>query len=361
MNHLLKSAALAALVTATGTLSAAAQEVTLRFQHFVSPKAGSATYFMEPWARKVEKDSGGRIKVEIYPLMQLGGKAPDQYDLIRDGAIDGGWIIPGYQPGRFPETEAIELPFLSLKSAELSSMAAWEFTQEHLLDDFSDIHILAAHTHGEGLVHKKGEPIRKVEDFEGLKLRAPTRTSTLLLEKMGATPVGLPVPAFPEALSKGVLDGGIITFAMSPSLKLDELTDAETDVAGDRSFYNLYFLWAMNKAKHDSLPDDLKEVIDRNSGLMASRWSGIAYDMGDDDGVKVIEASDNAVNVLSEEETAKITALGDEVVADWIAEMDKKGFDGEKLVADVKAAMEHAQDEAPWVDAQGAAYKITTE
>ncbi|ATG48653.1 C4-dicarboxylate ABC transporter [Celeribacter ethanolicus] len=361
MNSLLKTVALAALVSVTGTLSAAAQEVTLRFQHFVSPKAGSATYFMEPWARKVEKDSGGRIKVEIYPLMQLGGKAPDQYDLIRDGAIDGGWIIPGYQPGRFPETEAIELPFVSLKSAELSSMAAWEFTQEHLLDDFSDIHILAAHTHGEGLVHKKGEPIRKVEDFEGLKLRAPTRTSTLLLEKMGATPVGLPVPAFPEALSKGVLDGGIITFAMSPSLKLDELTDAETDVAGDRSFYNLYFLWAMNKAKYDSLPDDLKEVIDRNSGLMASRWSGIAYDMGDDDGVKVIEASDNAVNVLSEEETAKITALGDEVVADWIAEMDEKGFDGEKLVADVKAAMERAQDAAPWVDARGAAYTIATE
>ncbi|MFT7311574.1 MAG: TRAP-type C4-dicarboxylate transport system substrate-binding protein, partial [Paracoccaceae bacterium] len=95
--------------TAVVALSASgvfAQEVTLRFQHFVSPKSANPTYFMDPWARKIEADSNGRIKIEIYPFMQLGGKAPSQYDLIRDGVVDGGWVIPSYQPGRFPEVEA---------------------------------------------------------------------------------------------------------------------------------------------------------------------------------------------------------------------------------------------------------------
>ena len=70
--------------------SAAAQEVTLRFQHFVNPASANPTYFMQPWADAIEEQSGGRIKVEIYPFMQLGGSPVNQYDLIADGAIDGG-------------------------------------------------------------------------------------------------------------------------------------------------------------------------------------------------------------------------------------------------------------------------------
>ena len=105
---------LTAILAATGLTAPvlAEPEVTLRFQHFVSPLSANPTYFMEPWAQAIEEQSGGRIEVELYPFMQLGGKAPSQYDLIRDGAIDGGWVIPGYQPGRFPEAEALELPFL---------------------------------------------------------------------------------------------------------------------------------------------------------------------------------------------------------------------------------------------------------
>ena len=105
--NILKSAALAAVIGMTVT-PALAQEVTLRFQHFVSPNSANPKYFIEPWAKKVEAESGGRIKIEISPFMQLGGKAPEQYDLVRDGVIDGGWVIPGYQPGRFPEAEALE-------------------------------------------------------------------------------------------------------------------------------------------------------------------------------------------------------------------------------------------------------------
>ncbi len=323
-----------ALTLATG---AAAQEVTLRFQHFVSPNSANPAHFIEPWAEKVEKESGGRIKVEIYPFMQLGGTAPEQYDLIVDGVIDGGWVIPGYQAGRFPETEVLELPFMVTKSAEEASVAAWTFTQKYLTDDFADVHLIAAHMHGRGLIHMKGDAPETVDDLQGKKLRGPSRPATLLLEKLGAVPIGMPVPQFPEALSKGVLDGGVITWEMSPSLKLDELTDSHTDVAGDKSLYNLFFIWGMNKDVYDSLPDDLKAVIDANSGLETSAWAGRAHDTGDAAGRAVMEAAGNQIATLSEEETAHIRELGDEVIDEWIADMDAKGLPGQQLVDDARA------------------------
>ena len=336
----------AAFVAALGlsATSALAQEVTLRFQHFVSPASANPTYFMQPWADAIAEQSDGRIKVELYPFMQLGGAAPSQYDLIRDGAIDGGWVIPGYQPNRFPEAEAMELPFMTSKSGEQASAAAWSFTQQHLMDDFADVHVIAAHMHGPGIVHKRGAAIATVEDFAGLKLRGPSRPATLLLEELGATPIGMPVPQFPEALSRGVVDGGVITWEMSPSLKLDELTDSHTDVAGDKALYNLYFIWAMNKDVYEGMPDDLRAIIDANSGLMASKWAGRAHDTGDIVGRDVMAADGNEIAVLSEAETARIKALGADVTAAWIAEMDAKGYNGDGLVASAQAAVAASAD-----------------
>jgi TRAP-type C4-dicarboxylate transport system substrate-binding protein len=334
---LMKSATLAAALFAA--VPATAQEVTLRFQHFVSPASANPTYFMEPWARKVEADSNGRIKVEIYPFMQLGGGAAEMYDLIVDGAVDGGWVIPGYQAGRFPEAEVLELPFMTTKSAEEASRAAWAFTQDFLMDDFTDIHLIAAHMHGRGLIHKKGQAVVDLADFEGLNLRGPSRAVTLLLDRLGANPVGMPVPAFPEALAKGVLDGGVITWEMAPSLKLDELTDSHTDVAGDKALYNLYFLWAMNKDSYAALPDDLKAVIDANSGLMASEWAGRAHDEGDAVGRQVMLDAGNQISELSPEVTAQMVALGDAVIDEWIAEANAKGLDGAALVTAARAAV----------------------
>ena len=336
--HILKPAAIAAAIGLSAT-SALAQEVTLRFQHFVSPASANPTYFMQPWGDAIEEQSEGRIKVELYPFMQLGGSAPNQYDLIRDGAIDGGWVIPGYQPNRFPEAEAMELPFMTTKSGEEASAAAWQFTQEFLMDDFADVHVIAAHMHGPGIVHKRGDAIASVEDFAGLKLRGPSRPATLLLEELGATPIGMPVPAFPEALSKGVVDGGVITWEMSPSLKLNELTDSHTDVAGDRALYNLYFIWAMNKDVYEGMPEDLRAIIDANSGMMASQWAGRAHDTGDVVGRDLMAADGNEIAQLSEAETARIMALGADVTSAWITEMDEKGYDGAALVRAAQTAV----------------------
>jgi hypothetical protein len=207
--------AAATLTLGTGAASAQA-EVTLRCQHFLSPMGSVPRFFIEPWAEKVEADSGGRIDVEIYPAMQLGGAPPALYDQIRDGVIDCGWAIPAYTPGRFPEAEAMELPFMTSMSGEASSMAAWDYTQAHLMERFSDVHLIAVHVHGPGVIHTTAGPIESIADFDGLQLRGPSRMANALLEELGATPVGMPVPAFPEALSRGTVDGGVIPWEVVP-------------------------------------------------------------------------------------------------------------------------------------------------
>lgn len=320
-------------------LSAAAgfaQDVTLRCQHFVSPKSAVPKDFMTPWAEKIEKESNGRIKVEIYPGMQLGGKPPALYDQIRDGVIDCGWALPAYTPGRFPEAEAFELPFMTSTSAEASSRAAWEFTEKYLKDRMNDVHLVAVHVHGPGVVHKKGDPIKASGDFSGLKLRGPSRQANMLLETLGATPVGMPVPAFPEALSKGVVDGGVIPWEITVPLKVHELADSHTEIGGDRALYNTFFIWAMNKDSYNNLPDDLKAVIDANSGIDASGWAGRAMDMGDDRSYELISGQGKDIHVMDDATVAELKAIGDAQTAAWAEDMTAKGLDGAAMVSDAQ-------------------------
>lgn len=333
MKQFMKATAASVALALISASSVAAQEVTLRCQHFLSPKGSVPAFFITPWAEKVEADSNGRIKVEIYPAMQLGGKPPALYDQIRDGVIDCGWALPAYTPGRFPESEAFELPFMTSLNAEASSKAFWEFYEAYMTERHSDIHVMAVHVHGPGVIHKKGDPVMSIADFEGLKLRGPSRQANALLETVGATPVGMPVPAFPEALSKGVVDGGVIPWEIVPPLKVHELADSHTQISGDRALYNTTFIWGMNKNTYDSLPDDLKAVIDMNSGLEASAWAGRAMDQGDDNGERVVSGTDNTIHMLDESVVAELRTIGEALTAKWIEEVSAKGLDGAGMVA----------------------------
>jgi TRAP-type C4-dicarboxylate transport system substrate-binding protein len=344
MSITFKAALAGALAIGLSAGAAAAQEVTLRCQHFLPPKGSVPLYFIVPWAEKIEKESGGRIKVEVYPAMQLGGKPPALYDQIRDGVIDCGWALPAYTPGRFPEAEAFELPFMTSMSAEASSKAAWEFTQKYMQERLSDIHLVAVHVHGPGVVHKKGGPIAAPADFNGLKLRGPSRQANKLLETLGATPVGMPVPAFPESLSKGIVDGGVIPWEIVPPLKVHELTNSHTQVGGDRALYNTFFIWGMNKNSYDKLPDDLKAIIDANSGLETSAWAGSAMDQGDDVGENIVMEHGNEIVTMDDETTAALRKIGDELTAEWAAEMEGKGLPGNAMVEDAMALVAKYSD-----------------
>ena len=317
--------------------AASAQEVTLRIQHFLSPESAVPKYFIGPWAEKVEAESAGRIRVEIYPAMQLGGTPPALYDQIRDGVIDGGWALPAYTPGRFPEAEVFELPFMTDVSAEISSRALWDFYEAHMKERMSDLHVCAVHTHGPGVVHVKGPAPQTLEAFRGLKLRGPSRQAIELLDTLGAEPVGMPVPAFPEALSKGVVDGGVIPWEVVPSLKVEELTDGHAEVGGDRSLYNLTFVWALNTDTYDRLSDANRAVIDANCGAEASALAGQAMDKGDALARELVAEKGGEIVTLSDDVVAGLRAIGDRQVETWIEAAAAKGLDAQAMVDDARA------------------------
>ena len=326
--------------------SAQAQDVTLKVHHFLSPQSPVPKYFIGPWAEKVEKESGGRIKVQIFPTMQLGGKPPSLYDQARDGVVDIIWTLTGYTPGRFPKSEAFELPFIAGKGAATSE-AAWDYYDKNLRDEFKDVNVIAAFVHGPGLVHAN-KPVEKLEDMKGLKLRGPTRMTNMLLNKLGAIPVGMPVPAVPEALSKHVIDGAVVPWEVSVPLRIPELVHNHTGFTGSRGLYTSFMVFAMNKARYESLPDDLKKIIDDNSGREASRLAGLAMDKGDMAGPPALAKLGDKQTILDEAETQRWKDAAREIEAAWIEEMNGKGFDGAKLVEDAKAAIStYVDDEKP--------------
>lgn len=330
----LVKALLALAVSAACTPLVHAADVTLRLHQLLPPQATIPAKAIAPWAKKIEKESGNRIKILQFPAMQLGGKPSDLYDQVKDGVVDVVWTVLGYTPGRFPKTEAFELPFM-VGLAEPGSRAFQEFVEKDAMDEFKDVKLIAVHVHGPGLIHSR-EPVTKLEDMKGLKIRGGSRVINILLEQLGATPVGMPVPAVGEALSKGVISATTIPWEVVPSVKVQQIVKNHTGFSGDKGLYTQTFALMMNKGSYDKLPADLKKVIDENSGIETAALFGRAMDEGDKTGLALAKKLGNNIITLSPQETARWKKAANGTRAIWFKEVAEKGLDGPKLAADAE-------------------------
>ena len=321
-----------AAFAATGAL---AQEVTLKLHQFLPPQANVPKLVLDVWADAVEADSDGRIKIDRFPSMQLGGKPPELLDQAIDGVADIVWTVVGYTPGRFPSTEVFELPFM-VEDARAASCAYWKMFDEHMKDgEFKDVHILGTWVHGPGMFHT-ADPVETPADLQGMKIRGGSRLVNQLLERAGATPVGMPVPAVPEGLSKGVIDGTTIPWEVTTALKVPELVENHTEFEGP-ALYTLTFVLAMNKDKYESLPDDLRQVVDDNSGLDFSIFAGGTQ--ADADGPSREIAVENGNNIVTVTDTAEWEKLVRPIYDDWVADLKGKDKDGQALIDQAKTLM----------------------
>lgn len=316
--------------------SATAQEVTLKLHQFLPAQANVPKLILDVWADNVEKSSEGRIKVDRFPSMQLGGKPPELMDQAIDGVADVVWTVVGYTPGRFPSTEVFELPFMVTDAAAASS-AYWQMFEEHMRDsEFKDVHILGTWVHGPGVIHAN-KPIKSPADMQGMKVRAPSRLTNQLVTKLGATAVGMPVPAIPEALSKGVIDGAVIPWEVTGALKVPELVHNHTEFKGNM-LYTVTFVLAMNKAVYDGLSAENKAAVDANSGLEFSVFAGRT--MQEADGPSREAALDAGNSVITVSDTSEWVAATSDIYDNWIAEMKDKGIDGQALIDEAKSLMD---------------------
>lgn len=319
--------------------SAMAQEVTLTVHHFLGPKAPAQADFLEPWAASIEEASEGRIAIEIYPSMSLGGKPPELYAQARDGVADIVWTLLGYTPGSFPRSEVFELPTVHRGSA-LSTSLAIQDVMDQLAEDFADTHPLLIYAHAGQALHMVEVPVRSLADVAGKKLRIPSRSGAMLIEAWGAQPVGMPVPDLPQALSKGAVDGALIPFEISLPLKTHEMVKSVTIGADGRRFGTSVFIFTMNKERYESLPDDLQAIIDEHSGMALAAEIGALWDEVEKPGYDATVAAGNEIIELSPEAQAEFDAKAAEVEARWIEEASAQGLDGAGLVEAAKAAVD---------------------
>jgi TRAP-type transport system periplasmic protein len=329
---------LAALPLVLGATALHAQEVTIKFSHFLAPNSNFHKNVAEPWCAAIAKDSGGKLKCQLYPALQLGGTPPQLVDQVKNGVADVVWTSPSYSTGRFPITEALELPFSLPPGGMSGSKAMWEYYQKNGQADFKDFHVLAIFSASNVVMSTASKPILTVDGFKGVKMRSPSRFAALFLTALGGTPVNMPVAQVTEGISKGVIDGAMAPWEVLPATKIDEVTKYHMEGAANQpGFTQTPMAILMNKAKYDGLSPDLKAVIDKNSGLALVELTGKTWDDGNNDARKKMTAQGNKVLVIKPEDYNAMKKAAASVEADWIKQADARGLDGKKLAADVHA------------------------
>ncbi|WP_201505457.1 TRAP transporter substrate-binding protein [Psychrobacter aestuarii] len=277
------SLALAALLGMTGCSQSgdtaatdSTETTTLRFSHFWPATAATHTEIFEPWAKKIEEESGGRLKVEIYPSATLS-KPDATYDAAAKGTVDIGSQLQGYTNGRFPLTQVAELPGLSNSATQMNCMLQTLYDDGVIAKEYEDTHLLFMMGTGPGGIHTIDKAIRAPEDLKGLRIRRPSAIAGEIIEAAGGTPVGLPATDIYTSLQRGVLDGLSLPWDATGSFRLIELTNTHTNIP----FYSSAIMVTMNKNTYERLPDDLKKVIDDNSGMAMAAAAGKVFDAED--------------------------------------------------------------------------------
>ena len=339
-----RAAWLAALAMVV-THSHAEATIKLRVHHLMSARSAVHTGIIEPWCERIQRDSQGRMACEIYPAMQLGGTPNQLFDQVKDGVADVVWTLPGYSRGRFSKLEVFELPFM-MTSAQATSKAAWDYAAAHAQDELAGVKPLAVHTHEPGTIYTRSRAVTQQADLKGLKLRAPTYWTGRLLAMLGATPVGMPLPNVTEALSRGVIDGCLLAYSGASSVRLQDLVkDVNQPQIGrdGKGLYTAVFLMAMNPAKYAALTPDLQAVIDQNSGR---EWSAEAAAVLVAEGQRVkalFEAKpDMTMHDISPSELARWESMFDRLDAEWVLDMNKRGFDGQALISAARRLIDEA-------------------
>ena len=251
-----------------------AAEYTLRFAHHFPAVSGPHKQVAQVWKERVEADSNGRIAVDIYPSSTLA-KPPAQYDAVKNRIADVTMTIQGYTANRFPMTQIAELPGIAKNAAHGSCVLQSLYEEGLVADEYKDTKPLFMFTHGQGHIHTTEKLIKEPSDFKGMRIRRPTAVVAKLLEGLEAQPVGMPAPQAYQSVQRGVIDGVSLPWEGQLVFRINELTPYHTEVGG---LYTLSFIVTMNKSLYNSMPDDLKAVIDKNSGPDWSATAAAVFD-----------------------------------------------------------------------------------
>jgi TRAP-type C4-dicarboxylate transport system substrate-binding protein len=310
------------------SVSVSAAEFTLRFAHFWPPVSAQHKQIAQVWADKVMQESNGRIKVEIYPSGTLA-KPPAHYDAVKNRIADIAFVVQGYTANRFPLTQIIELPGLVNTGVHGSCVLQSIYNEGFLNKEYKDTKPLFLFTHGQGHIHTNKALVKTPADLKGKRIRQPSAVVAKMIQELGGKPVGMPAPQAYQSMQRGVIDG--ITFPWEAMLvfRMNELAKYHTEVGG---LYALAFAATMNKSVYNNMPDDLKKVIDNNSGL---EWAKIAAQVFDNVDSKArqeaIDAGHEIYTVEGGIENPEWKPVLEGVTEGYLKQLEGRGLDARKV------------------------------
>ena len=314
--------------------TAQAEDQTLTFSHWAGPKHAMATK-VYPWLNdQLSECSGGSLTVKIENGL---APPPAQYDTIRDGVADLGWIVHGYTKGKFLTTKMIELPGLPGNAESLS--VAFQMTHEKFFADAKEakgVEVLSNFVHGPGVLNT-AEEITSYKDLEGMKIRVGGGVANEVGKALGASGVNMPAPAVYEAISSGVAEGVFFPLETLYSFKINELT--KYSFKNPDGMYTTSFALVLNEDTYNDLSDDHKGCVDSIRGVEMSRQIGKFWDEADKVGADESAKTGSVVVLASDEERAYFKEKTAGIEATVLKEVASRGVDAEAALEYMKAQL----------------------
>ncbi len=300
---------------------AQAAEITLTYAFF-APAGTFPGKQMQHWADELTKRTNGKVAVKTFPGATLLG-AREMYDGVAKGVADIGLGSPSYDPGRFPLTSGASLP-VGFPNALVASRALWEATKEFQPKEYENFKLITIFAGEPGYIQSR-TPVRNAADLAGMKLRA-AGTGVPVLQALGAAPIGMPMPDVPQALQTGVIDGTMTSREILQDFKLAGTTKYVTNYPT----VIVSFAAVMNRKRWDSLPDDVKKVIEELGPEMAT-WTGKYHDRENVEKALEWSKKNHGLEIVSLDagERERWDAKLEPMVSQWITEMKAKDLPGE--------------------------------
>ncbi len=333
MKLMMKSLIASAVLLGTMTGNAYAADKVLTFSHWAGPKHAMATK-VYPWFNDAMSEcSGGSLTVKLENGL---APPPAQYDTVRDGVADLGWIVHGYTKGKFLTTKMIELPGMPGNAETMS--VAFQKTHEKFFADAKEakgVQVLAHFVHGPGMINT-AKKITSYKQVEGMKLRVGGGVANQVGEALGAAGVNMPAPSVYEAISSGVAEGVFFPLETLHSFKIDELT--KYSFKNPDGMYTTSFAFIMGQDAYDDLSDEHKACVDKYRGVEMARTIGKFWDDADKVGMEQSAKGGSEIIVASEEERAYFKEKTKDIEAAVLAEVESRGVDA-------KAALEFMKEQ----------------
>ena len=322
--------ALAVLASFSGK-EVRAETITLKLSHFVPPQHAFHKWVVE-WTKKIEAESKGRLKFEIYPNGQLVGPPNRQFDAARNGITDIAFCLHGVTPGRYPMTELANLPFTwpsdGVNLPEMGKRMT-ELAPKYLAAEHKGLHILFMSMANPVVLWSK-EPINSVADYKGKKIRYASITNKQILEAMGAVPLLIPPQESQDALAKGIAEGATFPYEAGFAYNLASVVP----YAIEPGMASATFAMVMNPAKYNSLPPDLRAILDKEAGVNGAMSFGKAWqDFEKFARNFFVEKKGLKIITLPPAEVAKMHALAKPIIENALAAQEKAGHKAREFFA----------------------------